>query len=140
MLKKMILCLLLIPAMTWAIDIKISNNSDMTGTARFESSICPCSSQVGEILNGHSSITLPSKVVSLFCHPGRDCFADLYDNTSCSGQSIARVKIDNNTGVTSVDNLDPQKFVVSGSGGDVEINSVSQRKTGWLTRIFHMFK
>ncbi|OGT65170.1 MAG: hypothetical protein A3J38_01215 [Gammaproteobacteria bacterium RIFCSPHIGHO2_12_FULL_45_9] len=124
------------PIFTYAMDVVISNKTETHGTGKFENGLCPCSSVFGGVAAPNGSITLPDAAVKLFCMPGKNCFAKLYVTKDCSGAAIARVTMHRDAGVLSIENLDAEHYVVSGSAGNVEINPAAHGLLGWLKSWF----
>ncbi|OGT46456.1 MAG: hypothetical protein A3E83_00920 [Gammaproteobacteria bacterium RIFCSPHIGHO2_12_FULL_41_20] len=126
----------MLPVLGNAMDVVIENKTSSYGTGKFESILCPCSGSVGGVAEPNGAITVPDGVTKLFCIVGRDCYAKVFVTKNCTGSPVVRVKMHRDNGVLSVENLDPAHYVVSGSGGRVEINEVPRGFLHWLKSWF----
>jgi hypothetical protein len=113
-------------------EISVTNNTDSYGTGYIASS--PCSSQIGDrgIIKPHGGLKVPEVAIEYYCGIFT-CEAHVYATQDCSGKEIATLTVDFYNGVTHINNLDSEHFVVSGGGNQVVIDPGSK---SWLERLF----
>lgn len=137
-LKKILLfCLFVVsslPIISYA-DITIINNTDYYGTGKFNYS--PCSSIAGDagIAKPHNPLTVPQSVISFYCAI-TSCTAHIYLSQNCSGEEVATATVDKNNGITEINNLDPDRFEISGGGYYVTIQAKTSKIKKWLNWLF----
>lgn len=113
-------------------DITIMNNTDATGTGKFNSI---CSGVLGDKgkAKPHHPFTVSKSILAMFCNP--NCTAHIYLNdTYCTGAELATVQINIDTGITNVDNHDTKHYTITPNGDTVTIDPVSSwdRFFNWL--------
>lgn len=120
------------PLFTYAVDIKLNNETDSYGTGAFG---YMCSGTLGDkgVVKPHQpDFDVSNGVLSMFCSP--NCEAEVYLNKSCAGNSFATVEININTGVTRTTVHDNSKYEIVGLGTNITIKPVST----WQ-KLFNLF-
>lgn len=103
-------CLLSLPLIASATEIKITNNTNNNGVAMIGSM---CSADIGDdgVLKAGKTLIVPQIVFDIFCSD--TCEAKIYFGKNCNGQPFATAELSNNQGVTSVHNNYPELYKVS---------------------------
>src|SRR5262245_23555239 len=113
--KKIILIsaftLVILPALSFA-DITIVNNTDYYGTGY--TSLSPCSSKVGVVVQPHQVYTVSQSILDLACG-WFGCEAHVFMTNDCSGKELATVELDSH-GITKIVNHDKENFEITGGG------------------------
>jgi hypothetical protein len=142
-MQKKILCALLLsvlPALTYAADIKVNNETDLYGTAHFNAFISTCSSRLGDrgiIKPGEKDFTVPESVIKTVCG-SKNCEAFVFNSKNCSGDKLATVVVNAKDGVISINNHAADRFTVVGGGTSVTIKpkSASSGFKAWIKSFF----
>lgn len=126
MLKKTMLVSLIVaissPFLASAADLTIVNNTNRDSTSVINHGACSTILGSHGITPAHSTNVVPSKIVTFACLLNRsNCRADVYMTNNCSGPVIATASFDVNSGIKSIDILDPS-FTVSYSGFAITIS------------------
>lgn len=135
-MKKSLLALTtlcLAPAITFAADISIANNTDDYGTVKKG---FLCSGLAGDegTLKPHQVFHLSAEIVDKFCR--EDCDIKIYAEEHCEGDIVATATISAAHGISNIDNFRPDKYVFSGGGDNVTINPKKNSIKEWFSSFF----
>jgi hypothetical protein len=114
---------MLMPVVSSAADLKITNNTDAPSTSVINGGFCSKYMPNGTgVTQPHSTNVVPDKVVKGACWLNeRNCVADVYMTDDCSGPIVAKVSLNAFAGINSVDVL-VSNYSIVGSGFEITIN------------------
>lgn len=109
--------LTILPFAAVAGDLVINNHTDFDSTSVINNGAC--STILGEIgiSRAHTdSNVVPDKKIRFACFANKhNCHADVYMTDNCTGEKVATVLFDVDTGIKSIQ-MSSTKFAITGSG------------------------
>jgi hypothetical protein len=140
-MRKIIASALLIsalPTLAFAIDIKVTNNTDSYGTAYFNVFLKICSSSLGDggiLKPQEKNFTVPGSAVKSVCG-NKNCEAFVFDTKNCSGNKIATVILNANSGVIDINNHASDRYSVTYNASSITINPPHKGFKSWFKSLF----
>lgn len=129
-----------LPALTYAVDIRVTNNTDAYGTGHFNSFIKICSSNLGNsgiLKPQQKDFVISGSSIKTACG-SKDCEAFIFASDNCKGQKIATVVLNSGKGVINIDNVATDRFKVEYTATQVTVDNV-KRSDGfksWFKSLF----
>lgn len=128
-----------LPTFAFAADIRVINETDIHGTAHFNSFIKICSSTLGDsgvLKPKQKDFYVKGSSIKTACG-SKDCEAIVFASSNCDKSTkIATVVVNANSGIVNLNNLAKDRYNIKYSATEVTIANASTGFKAWFKSLF----